>query len=135
MSLSTGDKLGSYEIMSPIGAGGMGEVYRAKDTKLDREIAIKVHAFAQDLERQAIFERKAKVLASLNHSNIAQIYGVEGLALVMELVQGESPRGPLPFDEAWSIASQVAALPQKPAPGEFYPEVHRIIRPCFACFC
>ena len=79
MALTAGTRLGPYEILAPIGAGGMGEVYRASDTKLDREVAIKVlpAALAQDPERLARFEREAKVLASLNHPNIAQIYGVE----------------------------------------------------------
>ena len=83
MALSAGDRLGPYEILAPIGAGGMGEVYRARDTKLDRDVAIKVlpAAFAQDPERLARFEREAKVLASLNHPNIAQIYGIEDRAL------------------------------------------------------
>jgi serine/threonine protein kinase len=89
----------------------MGEVYRAKDTKLKREVAIKVlpDAFARDPERMARFQREAEVLASLNHPNIAAIYGVEERALVMELVEGNSPKGPLPFDEVWRIASQIAA--------------------------
>ena len=110
MPLPTGTRLGPYEILAPIGAGGMGEVYRARDTKLDRDVAIKMlpAAFAQDPERLARFEREAKVLASLNHPNIAQIYGVEDGALVMEFVEGESPKGPLPFEEAWEIASQIA---------------------------
>src|ERR1035438_960862 len=111
MSFCVGDRLGPYEILAPIGAGGMGEVYRAKDTKLKREVAIKVlpEAFARDPERLARFEREAEVLASLNHPNIAAIYGVvEDRALVMEFVEGESPKGPLPFDEAWAIASQIA---------------------------
>ena len=79
MPLSAGDKLGPYEILAPIGAGGMGEVYRARDTKLKRDVAIKdlPEAFARDAERMARFQREAEVLASLNHSNIAQIYGVE----------------------------------------------------------
>src|SRR6266478_6126115 len=79
MALSPGDKLGPYEIIAPIGKGGMGEVHKARDTKLDREVAIKVlpSALAQDPERLARFEREAKVLASLNHPNIAQIYGIE----------------------------------------------------------
>ena len=79
MTLTTGTSLGSYEILAPLGAGGMGEVYRAKDTRLDREVAIKVlpEAFSRDPERLARFEREAKVLASLNHSNIAAIYGFE----------------------------------------------------------
>src|ERR1700676_2261452 len=111
MALSAGTRLGPYEIIAPLGAGGMGEVYRAKDSKLDREVAIKVlpEALAQDPERLARFEREAKVLASLNHPNIAAIYGVEDRALIMELVEGASPKGPLPFDEAWHIASQIAA--------------------------
>src|SRR5579859_4240382 len=110
MPLSAGDRLGLYEILAPIGAGGMGEVYRAKDKKLKREVALKVlpEAFAEDPERMARLQREAEVLASLNHPNIAQIYGVEEGALVMELVEGESPKGPMPFDEAWKIASQIA---------------------------
>ena len=111
MSLAPGSKLGSYEVLALIGAGGMGEVYRARDTKLKRDVALKVlpEAFASDPERMARFQREAEVLASLNHPNIAAIYGVEERALVMELVEGDSPKGPLPFDEAWHIASQIAA--------------------------
>ena len=107
--LSVGAKLGPYEIIAPIGAGGMGEVYRAKDTKLEREVAIKVlpAALAQDPERLARFEREAKVLASLNHPNIAQIYGIEEAngvrALVMELVPGETLRGPLLTETALEL--------------------------------
>jgi serine/threonine protein kinase len=103
--------VGLYEIVAPLGAGGMGEVYRAKDTKLKRVVALKVlpENFASDPERMARFQREAEVLASLNHQNIAQIYGVEDRALVMELVEGESPKGPMPFDEAWKVASQIAA--------------------------
>ena len=110
MPVSLGTKLGPYEILAPIGAGGMGEVYRAKDTKLDREVAIKIlpDALAQDPERLARFEREAKVLASLNHPNIAQIYGVEERALVMELVEGESLKGPLPVETALKYAKQIA---------------------------
>jgi serine/threonine-protein kinase len=114
MPLSVGDKLGPYEILAPIGAGGMGEVYRAKDTKLDREVAIKVlpAAVARDPERLARFEREAKVLASLNHPNIAQIYGIEegeaGRALVMELVPGETLKGPLPLETALNYSKQIA---------------------------
>jgi Tol biopolymer transport system component len=109
MHPSVGTKLGPYEILAPIGAGGMGEVYRARDTKLDRDVAIKIlpAAFASDAGRMARFEREAKVLASLNHPNIAHIYGVEDRALVMELVEGESPKGPLPFEDAWKIALQI----------------------------
>jgi serine/threonine-protein kinase len=111
MAIAAGAKLGPYEILAPIGAGGMGEVYRARDGKLKRDVALKVlpETFASDPERLTRFQREAEVLASLNHPNIAQIYGVEDRALVMELVEGESPKGPMPFDEAWGIASQIAA--------------------------
>lgn len=103
--------MGVYEIAGLIGAGGMGEVYRAKDTRLKRDVALKVlpESFAADPERMARFQREAEVLASLNHANIAQIYGVEERAIVMELVEGESPKGPMAFDDAWQIASQIAA--------------------------
>ena len=127
MPLSIGDKLGPYEILAPLGAGGMGEVYRAKDTKLDREVAIKVMPalLARDPERLARFEREAKVLASLNHPNIAQIYGVEessaGRALVMELVPGQTLKGPLPLAEALRIAGQIAAALQPSASRESDP--------------
>src|SRR5579862_5775638 len=111
MSLSASDKLGPYGIIGLIGKGGMGEVYRARDSKLKRDVAIKVlpEVFARDHERMARFQREAEVLASLNHPNIAAIYGLEDRALVMELVEGESPKGPLSFDDAWHIASQIAA--------------------------
>jgi Tol biopolymer transport system component len=110
MSLACGTRLGPYEILASIGAGGMGEVYRARDTKLDREVAIKVlpTALAQDPERLARFEREAKVLASLNHPNIAQIYGVEDRALIMELIHGEAPKGALPLETALHYARQIA---------------------------
>src|SRR5271170_1905083 len=110
MALTAGTRLGPYEILAPIGAGGMGEVYRARDTKLERDVAIKVlpAAVAQDPERLARFEREAKVLASLNHPNIAQIYGVEERALVMELVEGATLQGPLPLDTALNYARQIA---------------------------
>jgi Tol biopolymer transport system component len=119
MPLMNGTKLGPYEIISPLGAGGMGEVYRARDSKLGREVALKVisEQFANDAERMARFEREAKVLASLNHPNIAHIYGLEDSggvrALVMELVEGQTlaeriPRGPIPLEETLSIAKQIA---------------------------
>ena len=115
MALSSGDKLGSYEILAPIGAGGMGEVYRARDTKLDRQVAIKVlpDALAQDPDRLARFEREAKVLASLNHPNIAHIYGIEGNALVMELVEGETLKCPAPLEYAKQIAEALEAAHEK----------------------
>jgi eukaryotic-like serine/threonine-protein kinase len=111
MSLSAGTRLGPYEILSALGAGGMGEVYRARDTKLNRDVALKVlpETFISDAERLARFRREAQVLASLNHPNIAAIYGVEesgGItALVMELVEGKDlsqliARGAIPIDEA-----------------------------------
>ncbi len=116
MSLTPGARLGAYEIIAPIGAGGMGEVYRARDTKLQRDVAIKVlpDLFARDPERLARFEREARTLAALNHPHIAQVYGVEGTALVMELVEGEdlsqriARAGAIPLDEALPIAVQIA---------------------------
>jgi eukaryotic-like serine/threonine-protein kinase len=110
MPLSVGDRLGPYEILTPIGAGGMGEVYRAKDTKLKRDVALKVlpAAFANDPERMARFQREAEVLAALNHPNIAAIYGIEQQALVMEFVEGETLKGPLPTATALSYARQIA---------------------------
>jgi len=119
VSLTAGTKIGPYEILSALGAGGMGEVYRARDTKLNRDVAIKVllPAVANDPDRLARFSREAQVLASLNHPNIAHIYGVEEAngvtALVMELVEGEDlsqriARGAIPIDEALPIARQIA---------------------------
>src|SRR6187200_2378694 len=119
MSLSAGTRLGTFEILSALGAGGMGEVYRARDTKLDRAVAIKIlsEAFAADAERIARFQREAKTLASLNHPNIAHIHGLEESgsvrALVMELVEGEDlaaiiARGALPIAESLTIARQIA---------------------------
>jgi serine/threonine protein kinase len=119
MPLAIGSHIGPYEIASPIGAGGMGEVYRARDTRLDRDVAIKVlpDALAADPERIARFEREAKTLAAFNHPNIAQIHGVEESgsvrALVMEFVDGPTlaeriARGPMPLDEALPIARQIA---------------------------
>src|SRR5579864_6912829 len=102
MPLSAGDKLGPYEILAPIGAGGMGEVYRARDPRLNRDVAIKISA-AQFSER---FEREAKAIAALNHPNICQIYDVGPNYLVMEFIEGESPQGPMPLDEALRIARQ-----------------------------
>jgi eukaryotic-like serine/threonine-protein kinase len=117
--LAPGTRLGAYQVIARVGAGGMGEVYRATDVNLGRQVAIKVlpEAFAQDPERIARFEREAKTLASLNHPNIAIIHGLEKaddtIALVMELVDGEDlseriARGPLPLDEALPIAQQIA---------------------------
>jgi serine/threonine protein kinase/Tol biopolymer transport system component len=119
VALTPGTRLGPYEVTAPIGEGGMGAVYRATDTSLGRQVAIKVlpDAFAQDADRLARFEREAKTLAALNHPHIAAIYGFERSsgtqALVMELVEGEDlsqriARGPIPLDEALPIAKQIA---------------------------
>ena len=124
MSLATGQALAHYRITAAIGSGGMGEVYRATDSKLEREVAIKVlpSDLAQDPERLARFEREAKLLASLNHANIAHVYGFESATLAdgatahflaMELVEGQDladrlRRGPIPVDEALDIARQIA---------------------------
>ena len=119
VALTSGTRLGPYEILSPLGAGGMGEVYRARDTKLRRDVALKIlpEPFASDTDRVARFAREAQTLAALNHPNIAHLHGLEesgGVrALVMELVGGEDLaqrllRGPIPVDEALPIARQVA---------------------------
>jgi eukaryotic-like serine/threonine-protein kinase len=119
MPLATGSRLGNYEILAPLGAGGMGEVYRARDSRLGREVALKVlpEAFAQDPERLARFDREARTLASLHHPNIASLFGFEEVGrqrfLLMELVEGEDlaarlARGPLPVDEALEIGRQLA---------------------------
>jgi len=91
-----------YRITSKLGEGGMGEVYRAADTKLNREVAMKVlpECFVQDLDRMARFTREAQLLASLNHPNIAAIHGVEERAIVMELVGGSTLAGPIPVEDA-----------------------------------
>ncbi|MBL8860533.1 MAG: serine/threonine protein kinase, partial [Planctomycetes bacterium] len=119
MPLVSGSTLSHYAILGPLGAGAMGEVYRARDTKLGREVAIKVlpEHFADEPERLKRFEREATTLASLNHPNVAQIFGVDQVGdtcfLVLELVPGESlearlKRGPLPLDEALDVCRQIA---------------------------
>jgi eukaryotic-like serine/threonine-protein kinase len=118
MTLAAGDRLGLYEVLAPIGAGGMGEVYRARDPRLGREVAIKVlpASFSQDADRLRRFEQEARVLASLNHPHVATIHGLEESgsvrALVMELVEGETlteriARGPIPLEEALPIAREI----------------------------
>jgi Tol biopolymer transport system component len=118
MTLSIGNRLGPYEIQAPLGAGGMGEVYRGRDTNLNRDVALKVlpGLFAADPDRLARFKREAQVLASLNHPNIGAIYGLEEFpswrALVLELVEGPTladriSAGPIPLDEALAIARQI----------------------------
>ncbi len=119
MSISAGTRFGAYEIIEPIGSGGMGEVYRARDTTLGRDVALKVlpASFSNDALRVARFEQEAKTLASLNHANIAHIYGLErsdgSTGIVMELVDGETlverlAQGPIHVDEALRIATQIA---------------------------
>jgi serine/threonine-protein kinase len=119
MPLATGSKFGVYSILGPLGSGGMGEVYRALDTRLGREVAVKTlpEEFSRDPERLARFEREARTLAALNHPSIAAIYGLEesedARFIVMELVPGETlseklSHGPLPLDEALKIARQIA---------------------------
>jgi eukaryotic-like serine/threonine-protein kinase len=119
MALSPGTRLGPYEILGPLGAGGMGEVYRARDQRLGRDVAVKAlpEAFAKEPERVSRFEREAKLLASLSHPNIGAIHGLEEVAgqryLVLEYIQGESlaqrlARGPLPINEAIDVCRQIA---------------------------
>src|SRR6266700_2062312 len=119
MSLLAGTRLGPYEVISLLGSGGMGEVYRARDTRLNRDVALKVlpASLAQDPERLARFEREAQLLASLNHAHIATLYGMEESgavrALVMELVEGRTladmiEQGRIPMDEAVPMALQIA---------------------------
>jgi eukaryotic-like serine/threonine-protein kinase len=119
MAITPGSRIGAYEVTSQLGEGGMGVVFRARDTKLLREAALKVlpDHFANDPERLSRLQREAQLLASLNHPNIAQIYGLEEVGntacIAMELVEGETlseklKNGPLPFDEAMEIARQIA---------------------------
>ncbi len=137
MSLAPGARLGTYEIVALIGAGGMGEVYRARDGKLTRDVALKIlpPLFARDPERLARFTREANLLATLNHPNIAAIYGFEpsehSPALVLEMVEGPTladriERGPIPLEDALPIARQIAeALEAAHAQGI----VHRDLKP------
>jgi serine/threonine-protein kinase len=137
MSLTPGHQLGAYQILEPIGKGGMGEVYRARDAKLGREVAIKVlpEAFSQDADRLARFEREARILASLNHPGIATLHGLEDSEgvrfLVMELVPGETleqriEQGAIAIDEALPMFQQIAeALEAAHEKGA----VHRDLKP------
>src|SRR4030088_2684327 len=104
MPLSVGDKLGPYEIVTPLGAGGMGEVYKARDTRLDRIVAVKVSKTAFS-ER---FDREARAVAALNHPNICTLHDVGPNYLVMEYLDGQPLKGPLPLDQALRLAIQIA---------------------------
>jgi len=139
MQLASGTRLGPYEILAPIGAGGMGEVYQATDLKLKREVALKVlpAALADDPARMTRFQREAEVLASLNHPNIAQIYGLEesdGVrAIVMELVEGETLAeiiqcGSIPVETAIAYAKQIASAFEY-AHDKLQPVIHRDLKP------
>ena len=119
MPVNVGSRLGHYNVTALIGEGGMGQVYQATDTKLNRQVALKIlpEAFAADPDRLARFQREAQVLASLNHPNIAQVHGIEEeagtRALVLELLEGPTladriSKGPIPVDEALPIAKQIA---------------------------
>ena len=136
MALSAGTRLGPYEVISAIGAGGMGEVYRARDTRLKRDVALKVlpDRFSRDPDRLARFQREAELLAALNHSNIAAVYGLESAdgvnSIAMELVDGptlaDSRKRPAPVRDALNIARQVAdALEAAHSNGV----VHRDLKP------
>ncbi len=143
MTFAPGTKLGAYEILAPLGAGGMGEVWRARDTRVDRPVALKVlpEEFFEDGERRARFEREAKLLASLNHPGIAVLYSFEEILsssssssrhlLAMELVEGADlaqrlSSGPLPLEESLSYAKQIAeALEEAHEKGI----VHRDLKP------
>src|SRR5678815_1695751 len=119
MSISPGSRIGPYEVTAPLGEGGMGVVFRGRDSRLQRDVALKLlpENLSNDPDRLSRFEREAQVLASLNHANIAQIYGLEQVngstCIVMELVEGETlaeriKRGPLPHDEALEVSRQIA---------------------------
>src|SRR5262245_21419713 len=142
MSLTAGSHLGGYEILSALGAGGMGEVYRARDTKLGRDVALKIlpDSFVHDPDRVTRFRREAQVLASLNHAHIAAIYGLEeangSQFLILELVEGETlaerlKAGPLSLDDALAVARQIAeALEAAHEKGI----IHRDLKPANTAF-
>src|SRR4051794_38638439 len=104
MPLTPGEKLGPYEVIAQIGQGGMGEVYRARDPRLNRDVAVKIST-SEFSER---FDREARAVAALNHPNICHLYDVGPSFLVMEYIEGEAPNGPMPLDEALGIARQIS---------------------------
>src|SRR6476620_5644580 len=108
MSLSAGTRLGPYEILSALGAGGLGEVYRARDTRLDREVAIKVlpEAFAADPDRLRRFEHEARAIAALNHPHICQLHDIGPGYLVLEYIEGKPLHGPMTVEQALPLALQ-----------------------------
>src|SRR5438309_7620348 len=115
MTLASGTRLGPYEIIAPIGAGGMGEVYRARDTRLDRQVAVKIlpAEFAQNAQFKMRFEREARTISQLSHPNICTLFDVGENYLVMELLEGQTladrlSRGPLPFEEVLKVGIQIA---------------------------
>ena len=137
MGISIGQRLGSLEVVSLLGRGGQGEVYRARDTHLQRDVALKMlpDVLASDPDRLARFQREAQILASLNHPNIAQIYGLEGAGtsrcIVMELVDGQTlqerlKRGPIPVEQALVIAKQIADAIEAAHEKEI---IHRDLKP------
>src|SRR5262252_5006825 len=137
MALAAGSRFGPYEILSPLGVGGMGEVYRARDTKLNRDVAIKIlpTEFALDAERLVRFKREAQLLAALNHPNIGHIYGFDDAngihALILELVEGLTladriAQGPIPLGEALPIARQIAEALEAAHEQEI---IHRDLKP------
>src|SRR5690349_21620964 len=133
MTLAPGTRLGPYEIVAPLGAGGMGEVYRARDTRLDRAVAVKIlpAEMANNTQLKLRFEREAKTISSLNHPNICTLYDVGDNYLVMELLDGETlaervARGPLPVEQIIRIGTQIAdALDRAHKAGV----VHRDLKP------
>src|SRR6266487_3022767 len=133
MPLSAGTRLGPYEIVAPIGAGGMGEVYRARDTRLDRQVAVKIlpAEFAQNAQFKLRFEREAKTISQLNHPNICTLYDVGDGYLVMELLEGESladrlNKGPLPLEQVLRYGIQIAQALEKAHKAGV---VHRDLKP------
>src|SRR6202163_1105249 len=111
MPLSAGTRLGPYEILSALGAGGMGEVYRARDARLERDVAIKVlpEAFAADADRLRRFEHEARAIAALNHPHICQIHDIGPGYLVLEYVEGEALHGPMAVEQALPLALQIVS--------------------------